>query len=504
METRSRIIRLVCAPVWQIAILGIMSWLLYLHLVLAYPLPAFVAKYPLTDLGRANDYSIFTLIDFTLTVFAAFMLYLAAALLARHHARDRKLFWVVFGFAVLFAVTLVALYPIAATDIFEYVFHSRILTHYGQNPLSTPPIAFKGDPWLKTVNWAVQASPYGPLWALLTVPGSLIGADDLVLNLLLMKALAAIFYLGCVLVIMAILQRQGSKWKASATLLFAWNPLILYEAPGNGHNGIIMMFLVLLAVYFVVKRYWVWVLPALVASVLVKYVSALLIIPFLIFCLRAQGGRRAQLVYLVRTGVICAVLAIALALPFLAVPSGLLYEADFYSLLAVPTLIYHLLRNSLGDKVARSWTFIGTSITYLVLYAVSMYYAWRIRRVPQLIVLCTWLLLVYLLIGSTHFQPWFVVWVIALGIWVEHALTFRVLAVLTASTMLSYAANFIWIYNIRAWQNHEANIMFVMVIFAPPIIAGLISYLWDAHVVFVVRRYFSGVGLGSGKAPSGA
>ncbi len=468
-------------PAVRLVFLGVLSWLLYLHLTLSYPLSVFVAKYPLTDFGRANNWSVATLADFLLSVFAAFILYILAWLVVRRHPRDRRLLWLVVGFGALSAVTFLTMYPITATDVFEYVFHSRILVHYGQNPLTVPPAVFKGDPFLKTVNWAQHPSPYGPLWVLLTVPGSLLGGNDLLLNLLMMRGLTVLFYVACVVVIAGILRNKDPQQQVGGTLLFAWNPLILFEAPGNGHNGIIMMFFALLAIYFLVKRNWLWVIPVLIASVLVKYITAILLLPFLLYCWRAQEGRRNRVVYLVKTTALSALVVGVLALPFLSVPSGLLEEANFYSLLAVPTLAYNVLRGIHGDQIAKVLTIIVSVGSYLLLYGLSLRTLARNPRPRGLILLSTWLTVAYLGIACMHYQPWFTVWPIALGIWINHHVARRVLIVFTASALLSYAANFIWIWNIRTLQTLQVNVMFVLVIFAPPVLAGVLSEIWDAR-----------------------
>ncbi len=478
---RRTILNCLRSPILQVVVLGVLSWLIYLHLTLAYPLSVFVAKYPLTDFGRANNWSPPTLADFLLSIFGAFSLYLLAWQVVRRHPRERRLLWLVLAFGALSALTLLAMYPITATDVFEYVFHSRILVHYGENPLSVPPMSFKGDPFLKTVNWAQHPSPYGPLWVILTVPGSALGGNDLLLNLFLMRALTGVFYLACAVVIAAILRTKDLEQQVGGTLLFAWNPLILFEAPGNGHNGIIMMFFALLAIYLLIKRQWLWVIPVLVASVLVKYITAILLLPFLIYCLRAQDGRHTRLVFLVKTSLLSALLVVVLALPFLSIPSGLLEEANFYSLLAVPTLAYNVLKGIHGDKIAKALT-IGASVgSYLLLYGLSIRALARDPRPHGLILLSTWLTVAYLGIACMHFQPWFTVWPIALGIWINHRLARRVLIVFTLSALLSYAANFLWIWNIRTWQTMQVNVMFVLVIFAPPLLVGLVSKLWDAR-----------------------
>ena len=462
-------------PLAQLVLICSLTWLAYLDLTLTYPLKPLVEKYPLTDFGRANNWSQLSLADFLLAILGAFGLYLIAWWILARHPRDRRLLLVVVAFAILFGVTLLAMYPISATDIFEYVFHSRILVHYGQKPLAVPPMAFRGDPFLKTVNWARHPSPYGPLWVLLTVPGSLVAGDDLILNLVLMKGLSVLFFAGCVLMIAAILRHKNREQQVVGTLLFAWNPLVLFEAPGNGHNGIIMMLFALMAVYFLVRRQWLWVIPALVASVMVKYITAILLAPFLIYCW-LQNDRTARGRFLVKTGVITAVFVGTIILPFLQVPQGLLEEANFYSALAIPSLAYNFLKGLHGDVIAKIVTIGVCVVSYLIVYALSVRGMTRVDRPRQLIALCTWLVVAYLGIACMHFQPWFAIWPIALGIWVDHPLVRRVLVVFTLSALLSYAANFVWIWNYKAWQILHVNAMFVAVVFAPPLMVGLASH----------------------------
>lgn len=462
-------------PLVQLTVVGLLSWAAYLHLVWTYPLKTFVDKYPLTDFGRANDWSQASLADFLLSIFGAFFFYLLGWWIVRRHPQNRRLLWLVLVFALAFAVTLLVMYPITATDLFEYVFHSRILTHYGQNPLAVPPMVFQGDPFLKMVNWARHPSPYGPLWVLLTVPGSLVAGNDLILNLVLMKALPVIFFLGCALLIAAIMRHKNPGQKIVGTLLFAWNPLVLFEAPGNGHNGIIMMFFSLFAIYLLMRRRWLWVLPALLASVLVKYITAILLLPFLIYCLRAQIGSRARIRFLIKTFAISAILVSVIASPFLQVPSGLLEEANFYSLLAIPSLAYNFMKGIHGDKLSKVITIAISVLAYLVLYAVSLRALTRDAGPHRLMVLCTWLIVAYLGMACMHFQPWFVIWPITLGVWVNHTLVRRVLIVFTASALLAYGVNYFWIWNFKILQPFQVNLMFVAVIFTPPLIVGFFS-----------------------------
>lgn len=469
--------RWLSSPVLHISLLGILSWLVYLHWTLTYPLADYVARYNLTDFGRANDWRIGTLIDFMISAMVLLACCVLAWFVIRRFPHNRRLFWLVFGFAVLFSFTLLMMYPITSSDVFEYVFHSRILVHYGLNPMVVAPIAFKGDSFLKALPWGQHPSPYGPLWLLLTVPGGLIANNDFLMSLIVMKFLPLPFFLGSVLIIAAILQRMDANYRLAGTLLFAWNPPVLLEAIGNGHNDLIMMFFVLFAIYLMIRRKWVWVIPVLVASILIKWATAILVIPFLIYCWHAQPTSQARWKYLLKTSSISGALLIVLVLPFLAVPTGLLEESNFYSLLALPSVAYHFLRGIYGVNTAKVLT-IGTGVlSYLAIYILSLRSLLGKLQPRHLILLSVFLILAYFGVACVHFQPWFVIWPLALGIWINHPAIRSVLLVFTCSALFSYVANFWWIWNYRVWGTLQVNVIFVLVIFTPPILIGILSRL---------------------------
>lgn len=483
-------IRLLVSPITQVATCGLISLLVYVRFAQNYPLAQFVQKFPLTDLGRVNNWSQPALYELLFSLTVLFGVYLIAWQIVQHHRDDKRLLWVILAFAGLFAVTMLFMYPVGATDIFEYAFHSRILVHYQQNPLAVPPKVFVGDPMLKTVNWAAHPSPYGPLWALLTVPFGAIGGSDLILNLYLFKVETAFFFLADALMVFFILRQFDRQHRLPGFLLLAWSPLAIFEWPGNGHNDSIMIFFVLLSVYFLVRKQWTWVIPALVASVLIKYISAILLIPFLIYLLHVQtGGWRSKLMFLVKTGLITSVVVGVLISPFLAVPTGLLEEAGFYSLLAAPTLAFQVLKTIHGEQVAKVMTLEITSLAYLAVYAVSLLYLARRPNTKRLLVLGAWLTIGYLVIACLHFQPWFVLWPTALGVWLNHSDVRRVIIAFDITAMLAYAGNFVWIWNIRVWQQDTVNEMYIMLIYLVPLAVGLFGLARFTYRRMRVRRF---------------
>ncbi len=241
------------------------------------------------------------------------------------------------------------------------------------------------------------------------------------------------------------------------------------------------MFFVLVAVYLLTKRRWVWVLPVLVASVLVKYVSAILLLPFGLYCLARYDRWRARWRYLAATTALSALVFFAITARFLSVPTGLLDEANWYSLLAAPTLVFHLVKESVGEVSAKPMVVMGSAAVYLIVYLVSLHFS-KYRDDPRgLIALATWLHAAYLVIACVAFMPWFIKWPIALGIWLNHALTRRILLIFTATGLLSYGATFLWVWNYGEWQRIQVNAAYVAIIFAPPILAWLVGLAQNAY-----------------------
>src|SRR5579859_1027282 len=172
-------------------------------------------------------------------------------------------------FELVFQVTLFLTPGLFTTDIFSYVMYGHISAEYSLNPYIYPPNYFPGNPLLGWIHpiWHDQPSVYGPLWtdigwliATLTAPlsGVVTTLDDgTLLNVGLMDQVFAykLFMNGVQLVNLALvwwlLARVFAgrpRARLTAFIVFAWNPLMLFDAAGNAHNDALMVTLVLLGV----------------------------------------------------------------------------------------------------------------------------------------------------------------------------------------------------------------------------------------------------------------
>ena len=147
-------------------------------------------------------------------------------------------------------------YPLFSHDIFNYMFHSKIVWLYHKNPYVYPPLYFEGDPWLRFMRWVHTTAAYGPGHTLIYLPIYGLGMGKFSAILLLAKLIPLGFYFWSIHLLgkISALVSRGSP--VISQLAFALNPLILLETLASGHNdGIMMTFYLLGLFYFLRKNY---------------------------------------------------------------------------------------------------------------------------------------------------------------------------------------------------------------------------------------------------------
>jgi Gpi18-like mannosyltransferase len=156
---------------------------------------------------------------------------------------------VVFAFAVLFAFTMIWIYPIDALDVFDYAMQGRILGVYGDNPYVNLPAQYPGDPFLPSVGWKQFPSVYGPAWLYVVALIARVAGDSQLVAVVGLKCVAAASSLVCTWSVFKVVQRYTPVRAPAAAVLFGWNPLVVLMV-GSGHNDALMMALVLTGLVF--------------------------------------------------------------------------------------------------------------------------------------------------------------------------------------------------------------------------------------------------------------
>ncbi|MDP9370374.1 MAG: glycosyltransferase 87 family protein, partial [Chloroflexota bacterium] len=209
----------------------------------------------LQDIGQMAAYGVPELVWYVLGMGALFALYLLALRESRR-LRTWEALPPVFGCGGALAAVMTWMHPVNATDNFIYFVSARLLTVYRANPMTTYPQGFaETDPLIRFAgSWQDDLSPYGPLWNLIAVPISLLAGDRPGVAVFGFKVLSALCLLAGGWIIARVLQVARPADAATGPLLYLWNPLVLWEGVGNGHNDTVLMVPVLLALFAWVKR----------------------------------------------------------------------------------------------------------------------------------------------------------------------------------------------------------------------------------------------------------
>lgn len=325
--------------------------------------------------------------------------------------RDRVPHSLFFAFPVLFAGALVLMYPPnAASDLFHYHADARTAWIFGHNPFVVPP----GDTnYPLLFSWNTQPTPYGPVWTLLTgifVP-LMRPTEHLLAVLIGFKVLAAASLLGCGWLIYRIVATTFPGWQVFAFVLFAWNPYVLLRVVGNGHNDLVMMFFVLLALLAAQRRAWTALFVLLSVSVLIKFIPAILGPPFLIYAWTSLEGRPLD-----RARALAPGLALGAALPVLAYAPFWVGMATFDGVLLQTGLMItstpDVLRSLLSGEVQGTTDAnLARRLTATIVLLVAAASTWHARRgFDSLVVACFHLMFFYLLFASGWFRPWYMLW----------------------------------------------------------------------------------------------
>jgi hypothetical protein len=341
----------------MLALCGAGSAGLYALLTLRYALEQ-DALLPLANLGTLSQYASSAATLYGAVMLLLMLFYLGAAWAARRAAQSseglsERAAQIIIVFPILALLVLLHLYPITSLASINQAIQVRVLTAYHANPYLVPASHFPDDPFTAYDDAQNLPASVGPLWLLLSAGPALLAGNNLLALLLLEKMLPIVFVLGCQRLLWVIATRVAPHRRWQALLLFSWNPLLLLESAGNGHNDSALLFFVLLACYlFLAGPRWL-ALPALALAVLINAL-ALVLLPFFLAALwRSAADFRRSALPLATGGM----LALALMLACLFAFGGLtllplVFQSFTHYAFSLAALLDGLLQPLYGAAVA--------------------------------------------------------------------------------------------------------------------------------------------------------
>jgi len=390
----------------------------------------------------------------TALLLGSFLLLFLCYLLALRFLPKRVGIRYIFVSASLLGVICVLIPVVTSPDLFSYILYARMATLYHLNPLTTTPLALPGDSVYPYLYWKDQPSAYGPTWIMLSgllqwCVALIFGAKNISAMVLLLRLLGLLAHLWSTLLIWSIsghVQRSNGtnnrQVRILATLAFAWNPLLLFEACVNAHNDTVMLLLILLGLWVLVRstsRFsYVWIALLFALATCLK-VNVALLLPGLLLYVWLQPRRIQALccVVFVYLGTIIVLYAPfwdnGVILKVLTINPGTFRNEntlpDFIGQLynAILRTLRHTFIPDVGSQAERVTHMFSVGL-FALAYALLCLQAFVQRRLSTPLHLIRWMTtawFLYCLLGAPWFWPWYAVTFFGLFALVEAGATER-------------------------------------------------------------------------------
>lgn len=179
----------------------------------------------------------------------------------------RTLFCTLIIFTAVFGLTYVCAPGGMTQTMFLYGLYARLVTVYHANPYVVPLTAFPHDILQQAILKGVQATvPPGPVWVDMSIPVALFARESVANIILGFRLVGLLAHLANAVLIWVILGKLKPERRFAATLLYAWNPLVLLLSVGGMHQDVVIVLFLLMGLFCFQRNIpvlaWVFVLLA--------------------------------------------------------------------------------------------------------------------------------------------------------------------------------------------------------------------------------------------------
>jgi hypothetical protein len=334
---------------------------------------------------------------------------------AAHRTFSKTAWMIVSGGTLAFIIGFLFMAPLDARDIYDNIFHGRILGVHGANPFRDVIAQFPNDPFFKYPWWKHSPSAYGPLWETLAGITAWLAGDGIITNILAFKILPGIFHLTSMAVVVSYLHRHQPQQALSGALLLGWNPVLLYETWGNGHNDIAMIFWVLLAALLISQKHYSLGTLSLVAGTLIKFIPAMLIPTAMLIGYHSLENLKSRLSFIIRTSLAGVVLIMIAYIPFWnGMATFSIGRRMLMFTTSIPAVIYRILKPALGWSEAAHLVSLG-ALGLLAIFTLIQTLRAQKNSTQDFLQTAFNILAFYLLVTCLWFQQWYGIWLISLA-----------------------------------------------------------------------------------------
>ncbi len=374
---------------------------------------------------------------------------------------ERSLFWTIMLVTLLVALTMLCAPAVSGAmsqEMLLYDFYGRVVVAFHANPyaISSSTLPSGAMQIIASLPQAARSSSGAPL-----LPSGPIGVDLSILVTLLARGASALPGLRLIgllahminaTLIWAILAQVKPEARISATLLYAWNPIVLLLGVAQMHLMIIVVFCVLLAVFFLLRNA-LW--PSWIFALLAALVdpSCLLLLPLFLRMMvrkaRMQQTQRRQQVRLrfswwLSLLVLSALIVVLACAPYWQGGGRAGLEASvlqvFWQGQAINSLDAALLNLPIQLPAALLWPLLPQHWMVVVLIIVGgflLFSLWLVDTLELLLLCVTWLTLLVLTLQPVCW-PWLTLLPLALALCSANRSAVLLAVLLTLGAALAY------------------------------------------------------------------
>lgn len=394
---------------------------------------------------------------------------------------DKKFLRIIYIILGSVFVLLLFVEPLTSADIYNYIFSAKLFSFYKVNPYISTFNEFSNDALYSytVLQWRDKVSPYGPIWMLFSKFIYILAKGNLNINIIIYRFLSLfiIILLGININTYLIKQKIEIGKRYLLLSLYYLNPLIIFEVFLNLHNDIYFSFFILLSILLLIKKNYLLSFIALWVSVLIKYISIILLPVYIIYTIKNK--KSLKLFYIVPVLLLFTYISFYSFGPInLELFYGLVDQfrktEQVYYFAPLAWLLFNILNGILKINILFSYF----KYTILALFFISYNYLLikytlykdnkdLLNNDNKLFLYILYFVFLYLLLASFWLQSWYLLWGLPLLFCIKNNYKYYLIIWITAWGLMAYYftingfifATLVVILLIRIWQYLNKKIL---------------------------------------------
>ncbi|MBV8852261.1 MAG: hypothetical protein JOY91_02615, partial [Sinobacteraceae bacterium] len=395
--------------------LGIISAALYLatQLLLSRLVQLGTATVPPTWRAQALPWLALLLLAYAVAILATTWAYVCVVRLAeRKLLRSQRARSLALALPVGLQIVLLCWPPLLSQDVFSYLGHGLLASLPGGNPLLQPVQAIRGSSFaaaFASVGWNTWPgiTPYGILWTRVEIAVATLCGTHVLIGAYVFKALAALASLATGRLIWDVLGRLRPEVQLQGTLLYLWNPLVLFAFAAEGHNDSLMILLSVAALSLLIRARLTASVFVQLLGVLTKYYCMLFMPAQLALSWRNRRQLRHPALQVAAAFCAAAVVLVVLYAPYWEGTrslQGVLERGYPYGAVTFVGVLRWLARHT---DLQPSADLLAQGVAALALLACVLWWMRRVRTAADYAASCAWIALAFALVFSPDYWSWY-------------------------------------------------------------------------------------------------